>query len=262
MPPQTLFSGVVDAVNSVLQRDYRHKGTFKAWRNDPPNVAVGISVVHGVFDVLDEAFPSLVRNAKRRPPSEKNWVYRSCETCSGKTLDAKGEVSLERALVQASKKRGRGQWGNQIPIASGLVNSNIGRRSAIDLVRKGTGGGYEFVELKVESNSPLYAAVEILQYGFVWLLSRRNKEALDYGVGTLLDAEDVRLNVLAPTPYYQEVVLGPFQSGVSSAVSEIGGREGVSMTFRFVQFPEDFKWKSRTYSRHKLCEILDELFPS
>jgi hypothetical protein len=167
---------------------------------------------------------------------------------------------LERALVGACVTVGRHDWWNQIPISSGLVNGYAGKRRAIDLVKHRGGRSYEFVELKIASNTALYATVEILQYGFVWLLSRQFRVRLGYSGDSLLDADDVRLNVLAGKSYFQDVDFNAFEAGVTSAVGEIAALHGDSMAFRMVRFPESFVWPAK-HTPHALCALLDSLFP-
>lgn len=84
------------------------------------------------------------------------------------------EVGLERELI----RRCPPGWWNQMPIASGLVHSDKDRRRAVDLVHCHGGGVYDFVELKVDSNTPLFALMEILLYGLVYLVLRKEREWL------------------------------------------------------------------------------------
>lgn len=252
----SLFGSVDSAVDSTLP-GYRHLGTLDAFRKrkDRPSSELGSDITRRVYSEIAPAFRRLVENPARRH-SKENWrCHHPCLDCT----DASGEVGLERALVGACVRRGRDDWWNQVPVASGLVNSSAGKRRAIDLVRHRGGQSYEFVELKINSDSAFYATVEILQYGFVWLLTRRSKSALGYSGGTLLDAEDVRLNVLAPTRYYRGVDFKGFEEGVSSALGEIATPYEAFMTFRIVRFPEDFDWPG--YSQEALGPLLDSLFP-
>ena len=225
-------------------------------RKDAPGSAVGSDVAYCVYDEIETAFSRLVANPYR-PPSLQNWRLDSPRLgCR----DARGEVGLERALVGACVNIGRRDWWNQVPIASGLVNGSAGKRRAIDLVKHRGGRAYEFVELKIASDNALYATVEILQYGFVWLLSRQFRVSLGYSAESLLDANDVRLNVLAWKSYFQDVDFNAFEAGISTAVHEIGALQGMSMAFRMVQVPESFVWPGE-YANEALCALLDNLFP-
>lgn len=57
---------------------------------------------------------------------------------------------------------------------SRLVNERAQGRRAIDLVHRIAPGHFEFIELKTGSNTPLYAAFEILGYGLSWCLARQH----------------------------------------------------------------------------------------
>jgi hypothetical protein len=253
----SLFRGVDAAVNLALGvKSYDHRATVIGMRAKPPGAAVGSDIAHRVYDEIETAFRRLVENP-HRSPSRQNWrLHHPCLRCS----DARGEVGLERALVGACKRVDRRDWWNQVPIASGLVNGSADKRRAIDLVKHRGGRSYEFVELKIASNTALYATVEILQYGFVWLLSRQFRVRLGYSEESLLDADDVRLNVLAWKSYFQGVDFNAFEAGVATAVHEIGALQGVSMAFRMVQLPESFAWPGE-HADEALCAVLDGLFP-
>jgi hypothetical protein len=93
----------------------------------------------------------------------------------------------------------------------------------------------------------------------VWLLSRKFRLRLGYFEESLVDADDVRLNVLAWKTYFQDVDFNAFEAGVSTAVHEIGALQGVSMAFRLVQLPESFVWPGE-HADDALCALLDTLF--
>jgi hypothetical protein len=203
-----------------------------------------------VFEAVADDFERVADSAGKAPSSE-NW--RIEEQTKDWTKDCSAEVDLERYLVQARLRPL--EWWNQIPIASGLGG---GRRQCIDLVHARSAGGYDFVELKVKSNTPIYAAVEILQYGYFWLLSRVHRDRLGYSRSrrTLLDAKAVRLCVLAPQEFYSGFNLGGLESGVDREVAAIAERYQAQMGFRFFafrrpEFPADAA---------ALRQLLDDLF--
>jgi hypothetical protein len=74
-------------------------------------------------------------------------------------------------------------------------------------------GVWEFIELKVNSDTPLYAAMEILQYGLLFLFSRHHQQELQYDTSKeLLQATQIHLKVLAPSRYYTSNRAGaPYQ---------------------------------------------------
>ena len=117
------------------------------------------------------------------------------------------EVCLERAIVRTMKtlEPKRLSWVNQVPIASGLVNATADRSRKIDLVHILGGGTFEFIELKVRSDTPLFAAMEILKYGLVYAFCRyagRVQQSI-FKDPELREAKRINLRVLAPAAYYE-----------------------------------------------------------
>ena len=70
------------------------------------------------------------------------------------------EVLLERAIVKAMGE----DWSNQMPTASGVLGSHADKRSSVDLVWRKCPTSFTLMELKVDSDTPLFAAVECLFY--------------------------------------------------------------------------------------------------
>jgi hypothetical protein len=115
------------------------------------------------------------------------------------------EVVLERMVVRLLDHT----WFNQIPTCSGMVERMEGKRS-VDLGHDCGNGEFEFIELKYGTaeknfgtNHPLYAAMEILEYGLLFAHARingfldgRNPQS------PLLAAKTIHLRVLAPAGYY------------------------------------------------------------
>lgn len=92
---------------------------------------------------------------------------------------------------------------------SSLVSwDHANTKERVDLVRRLPDGGFEFVELKIASDTPLYATIEVLTYGLLWLLSRRSRAQLGYASNPILDTPTLQLSTLAPMQFY--VGLMPF----------------------------------------------------
>lgn len=181
-------------------------------------------------------------DALNGPPSRENWRWFHPK-CDHAAENSSPEVTLERAIVRAAKSQDREDWSNQVPIASGMIAGSGDRRRAIDLVHRRGPDAFDFVELKVGSDNPLYAAVEILKYGFVWLLSREHRAQLGYDGKPLVGASDVRLSVLAPHPYYSGLALDWLEAGLSEGVKALGTeRQEVRLSFAFEAFPASFVW--------------------
>lgn len=136
------------------------------------------------------------------------------------------EVLMERVICDACRKQNLSVW-NQMPGASGLLPlppkrddgkrrvASEGRR-AIDLVFRPAGAKeiYEFLELKIRrkdgtADSLRHATLEVLEYGLLYLFSRKNQVKLGYAKSpekkqryAVLDASEIRLRVLAAEDYY------------------------------------------------------------
>jgi len=136
---------------------------------------------------------------------------------------------------------------NMIPVASGIMpNAREGGRR-IDLGHKLGEGEYEFIELKLGNNCqpPLRAAIEILEYGLIYLFSRQNLCALGYDpANALLQATRIHLKVLAPAVSYIAGSLKIFEHAVNDGLTKMIAEENLSvfMDFYFEMFPAGLTW--------------------
>jgi hypothetical protein len=139
------------------------------------------------------------------------------------------EVFLERNIAQSLEKEfGKNSpWWNQMPIASGLVKATADRRRAIDLVHRHDPDGkrYDFVELKIDSDTPLIALMEILRYGLVYLVLRKKRDWLPETSREkpVFNTAHVGLRVLAPKEYYKNngSDLSWLQDKINNALAQI-----------------------------------------
>ena len=154
----------------------------------------------------------------------------------------RSEVTLERDLIRALINAGRTDWSNQVPLISGIAGPHAFKRRAIDLVHCRDESSFEFVELKINSDTPVFAAIEILTYCILWLLSRRDRLSLGYPAGPILDARELRLSVLAPRDYYSRYSVEPLARAINDDLRELGRRQGVIMAFCFTAFPQTSSW--------------------
>ncbi len=128
--------------------------------------------------------------------SGKNWEWRT-EAPSYRTSSP--EVTLEREIVAADIKH---QWTCQMSTSSGIQGPYLNKRRAIDLVRQAAPDRYAFVELKVDSDNPLYAAFEILGYALAYQHARRHNWQ-GTGSHNVMGAQTVDLVVLGPGGWYE-----------------------------------------------------------
>ena len=150
------------------------------------------------------------------------------------------EIVREREMIKSLKSGERGRWANQIPVASGVMGPDKDKTMAIDLAHRCQGHrhkrGYTLIELKIESNTPLYAAFEILLYGRLLTFSRSGK--LRYGIvgRPILVADYIHLRVLAPLEYYHSYKLDWLERDLSRSIGRFARKKAdVGMDFSFWQ---------------------------
>ena len=142
---------------------------------------------------------------------------------------------LERAIALACEGAGATNWANQVPVASGLIKGTADGRRAIDLVQRRSDGAYELIELKIASDTPLYAAFELLGYACLWLLAQGDPPAHE---PELLKADCLDLRVLAPKAYYGAFALAALEQSVDHGVRSLGAQFGVRMSFGYDVLPD------------------------
>lgn len=180
--------------------------------------------------------------------SDKNWTWRAENTKEG---DGSKEVALERKIFSLG---GRQRWTYQMPTSSGLEGSWAGKRRSIDLVHTTGQGQYTLVELKCDSDHPLYAAFEVLGYGLAYLYARRYLTFPD-AAPEILSAHRIDLLVLGPrdwycykqrngmrTPYQLAALERAISAGLAALATHESAMPCLGMGFRFAAYasnPDD-----------------------
>lgn len=167
--------------------------------------------------------------AANRDLSQENWRWQRPQSKIA-PHNKSPEVILERAIAAACEQTGRTEWANQVPVASGLIAGAADRRRAIDLVHQCGERHFELIELKIASDTPLYAAVEIISYGCIWLLAHATPPSKR---SAILEADHVDLRVLAPADYYTRCDLTELEAALAGGCRALGQKRGVTMTFAF-----------------------------
>lgn len=236
-----LFDGLCSIVNEALRvGDYTTKQS--ALNLAQSGLGSGAAtLVSALFVRLDRNWTLALQKPLSRSKQNFRWRYPQENLTDGNPSQ---EVSLERELIRALGKAGREDWSNQVPLISGIAGSNAFKKRAVDLVQKHNDDCFEFVELKIASNTPVYAAIEILTYGLLWLLSKRDRLKLPYAVSPILDARSLGLSVLAAQDYYVGYSLNDLARAINYGLVELGRRHSVDMSFRFTAFPATFDWPS------------------
>lgn len=222
--PRSLIEHVEETVRSALGiASTQHRSATRDLRPPPDR------------DLVDMIFRTVADNHERggaaanRDRSRENWRWPRPQSRIAAHNPSR-EVVLERAIAAACERTGRTDWANQVPVASGLIAGAADGRRAIDLVRRRGQGHFELIELKIDSDTPLYAGVEIIGYGCIWLLARKHPPRLR---SAILEADRVDLRVLAPPAYYARYDLTALEAALDRGCRSLGQRQGVAMTFAF-----------------------------
>lgn len=215
---------------------YVHKTSCLRLSKEPPKE-------FNVARMLSEMLECLEKNWEISPrrtyaePSNENWRFKKQLHISKKNTSP--EKILEKKIVSIASNN----WVNQIPTASGLWDHKSDRHRNIDLVHRLGPKEYAFIELKVGSDNPLKAAMEILLYGILYIFSRRQYDQSLKRKKELLQAETINLRVLAPLKFYDRYNLAwlevELNSGLKSFLSALDDIK-FDMDFRFEAFPSDF----------------------
>lgn len=171
------------------------------------------------------------------------------------------EVRIERAIAHLLDH----DWVNQVPVASGLTKAND-KRCSLDIVHRLGPSEFEFIELKAlgpgstpnETQTPLFAAMELLKYGLLFLYCKQNRELLfPNGIEgkPILKATRVHLEVLMTSNcYLHSEKQGPFHIGwlnrlLRDGLSELNeeqrrteAKHAVQIEFSFKELPKSFEW--------------------
>ena len=227
--PRSLIEGVERAVEEILGiTALRHRSAVNK-----------ISLLNGSM-LVESIHRTIAANYERggasanKDRSRQNWRWQTLNTkISIRNLSP--EIVFERAIAGACERLGRTDWANQVPVASGLIADARDGRRAIDLVRRRGERHFELIELKIASDTPLYAAIEIIAYGCLWLIAHNDKPARE---SALLNADHIDLRVLAPPKFYARFALKDLEAALDIGARAIARRSGVLLTFAFHQLEE------------------------
>ncbi len=221
----------------------RHLGLYEAGpeKCHQKSVAFSLSTIPRSFDAkslirlmlcqIEHNWSESRNGGSTRSASRQNWRWE-------KQLYISDHNSSEEKQVEKAIAADCGDdWVNQVPTISGLLDGTSEKHCNIDLVHRIEDGNFEFIELKIESDTPLFAAFEVLKYGLVYVFSRQYAAELGYDpANDLLNATSVTLCVLAPTVYFAGYDLRWLEAELSKALHSLGA-PGLTMDFRFEHFP-------------------------
>ena len=204
----------------------------------------GMPERHHLFERVYERIRMnwLSNRAEKRWPSQSNWVLRIAPEFTQHPTQ-RLEKQLQKNIAILLQDEG---WVNDVPTASGLVNER-GRQMNIDLAHR-ISDGFEFIELKLKSNTPFEAAFQCLRYGAVYMLYRLEPElARRFRENQIMEAKRIVLEVLAPYRYYmsRDVDLPLLEAQLDRQVAKFAEENlpGLSLSFRFMAFHTDFVFR-------------------
>jgi hypothetical protein len=234
----------VEGKNGILQKRFgRYEtktGAVKLLENLPHDAEIS--------DCIEAVYKQIAGNYKKDTDSysSQNWRFTLETGISDKNASA--EKVLEKSIAKTMSNLDKSDWANQVPVASGLAFHNRDTKRSIDLVHEFGKGTFELIELKIASNNPVYAAIEVLVYGIVYVFFRvggpeENRANAKVGHDRkLLTARKIHLKMIAPTDYYgpyDKMQLKALESSFSDAVNVLARKKirGISMSFTFEEFP-------------------------
>ena len=180
-------SGILEGVDAVIDRflkveeigttspHYRHKQSCLHLSQQPLVELDSQAFINSLYEIICRNWERS-RQHYEKPPSQENW--RQTRHPDFAPNNSSSEVTLERTLIQAMEET----WINQVPTSSGLTGPYYDKARNIDLVHDLGRGVWEFVELKVNSDTPLYRCHgQILLYGLLFVFAQRNhRQELGY----------------------------------------------------------------------------------
>jgi hypothetical protein len=238
----SIFDGLDEVCDKWL-------GVDASWQGKPPHYPHKTTLQqlcqNGWGDLcgqqlMKDLYNQILKNWAGGPcTGQENWRFEKQPNLN--ETSPMPEVALERTITRISDAN----WVNQVPVASGI--NGIRGSNDIDLIFR-TGASFTFIELKVASNHPLYAAFQIVKYGMVYIFSRIHTKQLGYQMKNkeLLRANEVRLQVLAPPAFYAAESIKWLRSlelCLNNGLEVFAQKElQIPMSFNFFVFPTTFAW--------------------
>ena len=247
MAEKSILDGVYLAIDRWLNigdigqaPHHRHRLAWQQVGNKPMSSTDGYQLITELMGIIERNWQD-ARMEYGKEPSAENWRLDPLPGISKK--NSSPEVTLERAMVALSPT----DWANQVPTSSGLCGSTKDKRRAIDLVYKNGLREYTFFELKIVSDTPLFATMEILIYGILYIFTRQHMKELGYDKGdkVLLQAQTIHLRTLAPKKYYGEVDITWLKKAINAGLIKYLSEQtkiSLNIDFGFTTITDEFEW--------------------
>lgn len=167
-----------------------------------------------------------------RLPSRENWRLEK------QLYIADNNDGYEKILEKEIVSTLGDEWVNQVPTASGLINSTANKHCNIDLVHILTPTEFELIELKCLSDTPIYAAFELLKYAMAYIFSRKVAALLDYTIEEkpLLFAKQIHLIVLGLYEFYKDYEVRWLETELNRGFATGSFGDIPTVDFRFEYF--------------------------
>jgi len=243
----SITEGISEIINGALFGHFKQKTACIGLANRSGLYPLGVKSIH---KLPDRIFRKILNNFNKSKGnisiSSELWRFKKMEYIEKNNRDP--ETKLEKGII---KKCGD-DWVNQVPTSSGLVGAHSDKKRNIDLVHRISleKGEYTFYELKVRSDNPVFAAMEILIYGMLYCLARQCNEIKLPEDNELSKAKSIHLNVLAPRDFYSSYsnegllnISKEINKGLKFFLVEFTKNNpnlSIEMDFRFDQFRESF----------------------
>ena len=246
---------IYDGINDIIDRELRvtsigqtkphhqHKGALHKVRDEGQGLFRG----ERLFAEMVKRLEANLRRAPRfheKGPSAENWRFEQQPYISEQNTRA--ETTLEKKAVELLGP----DWANQVPTASGLWDHTADKHRNVDLVERVADGEYHLIELKVADKHPLFAAMEILGYGALYVLARRHYPAETQASKELLQAKKIKLVVLAPVRFYMKARLSWLEDELDKGLRAFTRSQpdlDFDMGFEFQRFQPRFAWPCSDY---------------
>ena len=194
--------------------------------------------------------------------SRQNWRFTKNVNFDDKERGP--EVPLERTISRMTGE----DWANQIPVDSGLLGKSA---KTLDLAGR-EGDVLDLIELKVDANTPLSAAIQVLTYGLTNVFFQVNRDRLlPKGLECeSLDPKQLQLHVLAPVSFYDRFEkkrswLKAFEQAMCEGVIKFSNQFQCAdyprvVHFGFLGFPIDFSWDQSRHNDEAYRSVVKNAF--
>lgn len=232
----SLFNGTDQLICDALEIQRRDELKRRSQRVRPLSDNEALALIN-------ELYEQMMANFSGRPVSysEKLWYCRHAAGIQDRHKSK--EKILEKAVAMLAKKGHMAEWFNQCPVASGLTHSGKDRNRAIDLIHI-SGKKARLIELKWNSDTPVHALFQLLEYGLAYVFARLHVRELNLKKRRLMNVGQIGLEVVGPREFFvngfRTDLFDSMDKAIGKFVTEKTGG-ALSISLRALSFPAGFK---------------------